>query len=76
MSNFGAGPCPEWELLLHAFFDGELDVAHSLRCEQHLTACLDCALEVRKLKAIRRAIAQEEVGWPAPAALRKKIQRI
>ena len=71
MSN--SGPCLEWELLLHAFFDGELDAAHSLRCEQHLAQCLGCSVELKKLKALRQRIARAAVRWPAPAGLRNRI---
>ena len=27
-----AGACADWELVLHAFFDGELDAVDSLAC--------------------------------------------
>ena len=56
-----SGPCSEWELLLHAFFDGELDAVHSLRCEQHLAQCPGCSVEVNKLKALRRRIVRVAV---------------
>jgi len=49
MSTSGQGPCPDWELLLHGFVDGELDAANTLRCEQHLAGCPGCAAEVKTL---------------------------
>ncbi|MDR3518677.1 MAG: anti-sigma factor [Azospirillaceae bacterium] len=66
-------PCPEWELLLHAFIDGELDAVHSLRCERHLAECPDCAAEQRRLVVIRATLAQPDVRWPAPDALRQRV---
>jgi len=69
----GHDPCSDWELLLHAFVDGELDAVHSLRCEQHLAGCPACAAEVNKLEAIRRTIGQANARYPAPDALRSRI---
>jgi hypothetical protein len=37
MSTAGAGS--DWDLVLHAFFDGESDAADSLACELHLGRC-------------------------------------
>src|SRR3954452_23536195 len=73
MSTTGQGPCSDWELLLHAFVDGELDAVHSLRCEQHLAECPACATEVKKLEAIRHTIGQANARYPAPDALRSRI---
>jgi anti-sigma factor RsiW len=73
MSASGQHPCPDWELLLHGFVDGELDAANTLRCEQHLAGCPGCAAEVTNLLALRRRMAQENVRWPAPEALRQNI---
>jgi anti-sigma factor RsiW len=73
MSITGHDPCSDWELLLHAFVDGELDAVHSLRCEQHLAGCPACAAEVRKLEAVRRTIGQANARCPAPDALRSRI---
>jgi anti-sigma factor RsiW len=73
MSIAGHGPCSDWELLLHAFVDGELDAVHSLRCEQHIAGCPACATEVKKLEAIRHTIGQANARYPAPEALRSRI---
>jgi anti-sigma factor RsiW len=73
MSTTGQGPCSDWELLLHAFVDGELDAVHSLRCEQHLAGCGACSAEVRKLEAVRQTIGQANARFPAPDALRSRI---
>jgi anti-sigma factor RsiW len=66
-------PCSEWELALHAFFDGELDAADSSKCEQHLEQCEGCSVEVKNLKSMRRRIARSAMSWRAPLALRNRI---
>jgi anti-sigma factor RsiW len=73
MSTTDRGPCSDWEPMLHALADGELDAVHSLRCERHLAGCPTCAAEVRRLKAIRRTIGQADARCPAPDALRSRI---
>ena len=67
------GPCSDWELVLHAFFDGELDAADSLACELHLERCQGCSGELKNLKSMRRIIRRVAVGWAAPDALRNRI---
>ena len=73
-----AGPCVEWEFALHAFFDGELDMADSMMCEQHLAQCPNCSLEVENLNVMRRKIKRFAMGWSAgwsaPTALRARIR--
>src|ERR1700678_1046880 len=73
-SASNAGPCSEWELVLHAFFDGELDAAGSLACKQHLGQCQGCFVEVEKLKSMRRIFTRSAIGWTAPIALRNRIE--
>src|ERR1700738_1956340 len=68
-----AGPCSDWELVLHAFFDGELDAVDSFRCEKLLGQCQGCFLEVRNLKSMRRKIQRSAVSWPARGRLRNRI---
>jgi Putative zinc-finger len=65
-----AGACSDWELVLHAFFDGELDAADSLACELHLERCQRCAGELKNLKSMRQKIRRSAVGWAAPGALK------
>jgi len=68
-----AGACSDWELVLHAFFDGELDAADSLACELHLERCQRCSGELRNLKSMRQRLRRAAIGWTAPAALRNRI---
>ena len=68
-----AGACSDWELVLHAFFDGELDAADSLACELHLERCQRCAGELKNLKSMRQKIRRSAIGWAAPDTLRNRI---
>jgi hypothetical protein len=68
-----AGACSDWELVLHAFFDGELDAADSQACELHLKRCQRCSGELRKLKSMRQKFKRSTIGWAAPVVLRNRI---
>jgi hypothetical protein len=68
-----AGACPDWELVLHAFFDGELDAADSLACELHLGRCQLCSGELRNLKSMRRRLRRSTIGWTSVADLRSRV---
>ncbi|WP_336492053.1 anti-sigma factor family protein [Methylobacterium nigriterrae] len=65
--------CGEDAALLHAFLDGELDAANSLRCEAHVALCPACAAELDRLRALRDLLARDGVAWRAPASLRAKV---
>jgi anti-sigma factor RsiW len=67
-----AGACPDWELVLHAFFDGELDAADSRACELHLGRCQRCSDEMKNLKLMRQRLKRSAIGWAAPDALRNR----
>jgi anti-sigma factor RsiW len=73
MSDTSSAHCSEWEILLHGYIDGELDAAHALRLEQHAASCASCAAEIENLRALRRTIGQEPVGWRAPEGLRRRV---
>jgi anti-sigma factor RsiW len=67
------GACSDWRLVLHAFFDGELDAAGSQACELHLERCQHCSGELRDLKSMRQKFRRSAIGWAAPAVLRNRI---
>jgi anti-sigma factor RsiW len=67
------GACSDWELVLHAFFDGELDAADSLACELHLGRCQWCFREMKDLKSMRQKFKRFAIGRIAPDALRNQI---
>jgi anti-sigma factor RsiW len=68
-----AGACWDWELVLHAFFDGELDASDALACELHLGRCQRCSGELKNLKSMRQRFRRSVIGWAAPDALRDRI---
>jgi anti-sigma factor RsiW len=67
-------PCPDKELLLHAWLDGELDAANSLALENHLETCPGCADRLDTLRALRERLADPAFSPAAPAALRRRLE--
>lgn len=60
--------------LLHAYVDGELDLANTRATERHLESCADCRGTERALRELRRAVTSEAVAYRAPAHLRRNIR--
>jgi anti-sigma factor RsiW len=65
--------CPDKELLLHAYADGELDAGNVLSLESHLTACPACAGELAAIGQVKETLADARPGWPAPEGLAARI---
>jgi hypothetical protein len=72
-SMSAAGACSDWELVLHAFFDGELDAVDSLACKLHLRQCQRCSGELKNLELMRQELRRSAIGWTAPNALRNRV---
>jgi anti-sigma factor RsiW len=66
--------CPDKLLLLQAHVDGELDAANALSLEAHVRSCTACAEELARIAAVRAMLAGADLGHPAPAALRARIE--
>lgn len=66
--------CSQWEPLLDAFADGELDAAHALACEDHVARCPACEPKLRSIRATRAALASPALRPAAPAHLRTRIE--
>lgn len=66
-------PCAQWEDLLHSHVDGELDAAHVMAVEHHLSTCPACSAEMQRLERTHRMIAREAVRWRAPDSLRADV---
>jgi anti-sigma factor RsiW len=60
--------------MLHAYFDGELDLVRSLEFEEHLKACESCAKELSSLRSLRKDIASEALYRRAPAGLEARLR--
>jgi anti-sigma factor RsiW len=66
--------CDEAEILLHALIDGELDAGHARQVEEHIRACPRCAAELAAYRQMRQAIADADLHFAAPPALRRRIE--
>jgi anti-sigma factor RsiW len=66
--------CAQWEPLLDAFADGELDAANARACEEHVAACPSCEPQLRSIRAIRTALSSPGLRHVPPAHLRSRIQ--
>jgi len=65
--------CEANEVLLHAYFDGELDLVRSLEFEEHLKTCAECGQELRRQATLRSAMQSPGLYRPAPDSLRARI---
>jgi anti-sigma factor RsiW len=66
--------CDESEILLQALIDGELDAGHARDVENHVEGCPHCAAMLKDYREIGKAMADAEVRYTAPAALRARIE--
>jgi intracellular sulfur oxidation DsrE/DsrF family protein len=62
--------CKDREPLLHAYVDGELDLAAGLALEEHLQSCTACSRTLERLRTLRGALRQHGGLEAAPASLR------
>lgn len=65
--------CEDNQLLLHAYFDGELDLVRSVELEGHLKTCPDCSRELRDQEAMRQSLQSSNLYERAPESLRTRI---
>ena len=66
--------CQETQEFIHAYLDGELDLANSLEVEQHLQECQACANGYRSQTVLRSAFKDSSLYYSAPARLEKRIR--
>ena len=67
--------CSDTRELIHAYLDGELDLARSLEIEQHLEACPACAKAYSEQKSLHLAIARSSLYYEAPNELRRNVRK-
>ena len=60
--------------LLHAYVDGELDLANARETERHLEGCPDCRGTEKAIRELRRAVTSEAIAYRAPAHLRRNVR--
>jgi anti-sigma factor RsiW len=66
--------CDEAEILLHALIDGELDAGHAREVEDHIAGCPRCAAQLAAYREMSKTIADADLRFAAPAALRQRIE--
>jgi len=66
--------CELTQRYVPGYLDGELDLVRTIEMETHLKGCPACAQELESLKALRAALQRSSLAYPAPAALRERIQ--
>lgn len=60
--------------LLHAYVDGELDLANTRETERHLQSCADCRGTEKVIRELRAVLTNDTPGYGAPAHLRKRVR--
>jgi anti-sigma factor RsiW len=60
--------------LLHAYVDGELDLANTRETERHLQSCADCRATEKTIRELRSAFTGEGTAYRAPAHLRRNVR--
>jgi anti-sigma factor RsiW len=66
--------CQQAKPLIEPYGDGELDAARIMELEKHFHDCPACALARRNAQALKKALKQEALFFPAPAELRRRVQ--
>src|ERR1051325_1423387 len=60
--------------LLHAYVDGELDVANVRETQRHLENCPECRGTETAIRQLRSALSTDAVAYRAPAPLRRNVR--
>jgi anti-sigma factor RsiW len=60
--------------LLHAYVDGELDLANARETERHLKTCADCRGTERAIRELHAALSSDTAAYRAPAHLRRNVR--
>ncbi len=66
--------CDEAKILLHALIDNELDASHAREVEGHIAGCTGCASEFAAYQDMSKMIADTDLRYTAPLALRRRIE--
>lgn len=60
--------------LLHAYVDGELDLANTRETERHLESCADCRGTEKAIQELRSTLTSDATAYRAPAHLRRNVR--
>jgi uncharacterized protein len=66
--------CQEAGKLLHAYVDGQLELASALGIEDHMRDCPRCQVREAGLRAMRTAVRRHTEFQAAPATLRQSLR--
>jgi anti-sigma factor RsiW len=66
--------CPENEILIDGYLDGELDLGSVLRLEAHLKECAGCSQAIENHKALSRALKGGPLYFRASHELEQRIR--
>jgi len=66
--------CQTAQEFIHAYVDGELDLARTLEVEQHMQECQVCASAYRNQTALRSSFKDASLYYSAPRKLEKRIK--
>jgi anti-sigma factor RsiW len=66
--------CAQTQNLIHAYFDGELDLVRHLEIEHHLQDCPTCAQVHESLQTLRTGLVSNALYHKAPSSLRERLQ--
>jgi anti-sigma factor RsiW len=68
--------CAEFEILLHALIDGELDAGHAREVEVHAVGCLACAPKLASFRAMHQAMGGGTLKEATPVHLRSRVEAL
>ena len=66
--------CPENEMLIHGYLDGELDLGSALRFEAHLKECAACAQVYENRKTLSRTLKSGPFYFKASSAFEQRVR--
>jgi anti-sigma factor RsiW len=66
--------CEESSRLLPGYFDGELDLVHTLEIEEHVRGCAACSRALEGDRALRSAFTRADLRFAVPARLEKNVR--
>src|ERR1700736_4206277 len=66
--------CQEARDVMHAYFDGELDLVRTLDFERHIHDCQSCSRAHKGLMAMRSSIRGSGLYFKAPLGLEQRIR--
>jgi anti-sigma factor RsiW len=66
--------CNEVRTLVHASFDGELDLVREMDLQAHVESCPACARTYERLRALRGALQRADLYVRAPDTLKQRVR--